>query len=203
MSWVPNKRKSLPPGRFRDGASEWELLQSDPGINSLANAVVDANDDDFDWVGSVPGRPGPYSTTWNLVYAARKPDGKGGFEVPCGESGDGAIKLNGQFQEVGAASTPHGKLRKPPVCHVIPWVLLSIALDEHAQLAKKTLKSDFKRFLCWGDVSNLRTGHNGCNAGGTKVTALTATSSQKAQASIFVSACATTYEGLYGSRFET
>ncbi|KLD69629.1 hypothetical protein [Xanthomonas pisi] len=71
-------------------------------------------------------------------------------------------------------------------------MLLSIALDEHAQLAKKTLRSDVKRFVCWGDVSHLRTGRNGCNADGTKVTAMTATSSQTSQASMLVSACTTT-----------
>ncbi|WDM67465.1 hypothetical protein [Xanthomonas cucurbitae] len=203
MSAVFTKRSAPRPARYSNGASESELLLTDPDINSMADAVVDADADDFDWVGSVPGRPSPYRTTWNLVYAARKPDGKGGFEVACGEGGDGTIKLNGQFQEIGAASTPHGQLRKPPVCHVIPCVLLSVALDEHAQLAKKVLKSEFKRFVCWGEVGNLRTGHNGCNAGGSKVTVLTATSSQKGQASLFVTGCATSYEGLYGSRFET
>lgn len=40
------------------------------------------------------------------------------------------------FQEVRAAWKPHGKLREPAVCHVIAWMLLSIALDEHAQPAE-------------------------------------------------------------------
>lgn len=204
MSWVPrsNKRQSLPPAKYQEGIEESDLMDVDPGINSLVQTVDTADQDDFDWVGSVVGRPAPYSTTWNLVYSSRKPNASGGFDVPCQEKGDGIIKLNGKFQEINASSTPNGAPRKPPVCHVIPWVLLSVALDEYGQKANKTLKADFRRFVCWGDVSNLRTGHNGCNAGGAKVTVSTATTSGKLGAASFVAKCATSYSALYGTPFE-
>lgn len=198
MSWVPKseKRKSRPTEWFGNMASEERILRSDSGIDSLPLAVDKADLEDFDWVANVPGRPSPYPVTWNLVYVSRKPDGMGGFDVPCQEAGDGTIKLNGQFQELGASSTPHGQLRKPPVCHVIPWVLLSVALDEYAHTAGKTLTDEFRRYVCWGDVSNLRTGHNGCNAGGAKTTVANATASQKGQASAFVTRCANGYKGM-------
>lgn len=196
MAYVPGKRRSIPPGKYLDNmASEAMLLASDPDADSLVRERDPGEEDDFDWVVNVPGRPSPYSVTWNLVYGGRKPVKTGGFEVACGEGNDGVIKMNSLLQEVNASSTPHGALRKPPVCHIIPWVLLSVALDEHQHTVGKTLREDFRRYVCWGDTTNLRTGHNGCNAGGVKVTAQTATSSEKSQATAFVLRCLSQYSG--------
>ena len=193
MSYVPGKRRSIPPGNYLDNlAAEALLLARDPDADSMVRARDPGEEDDFDWLAKVPGRPSPYSTTWNLVYGRRKVV-TGGFEVACAEGNDGVIKLNSLLQEIDASSTPHGELRKPPVCHIIPWVLLSVALDEQQHIAGKVFKDDFRKYVCWGDITNLRTGHNGCNAGGVKVTTQTATASEKLQATNFVRRCIAQY----------
>lgn len=165
----------------------------DSKSQSLVQAIDPGDVDDGEWASSVPGRPPPYTTTWSLVYVNRKVVASGGFEVACAEGCNGTIRLNSQLQEIDGASTPHGKLRRPPVCHVIPWVLLSLAMDDLARSVGKTLTDAFKRYVCWGNVTNLRTGHNGCNASGTKVVALTATSAEIGRAKAFVASCLSSY----------
>ena len=171
------KRVSKPPARFGVSATEDQLQEMDQGIDSL---VTEGEvDDDFDWLPVVPGRPSPYSTTWNTTYANRvKVDGANGvfWRVQCDEGCGKPIDMDGKFQEINGASTPKGKLRKPPVCHIVPWALLKARLDEMEQEEKhqgrgRTLTDAFKKKVCWGMGNNLRPGHNGCNAGGTKETA--------------------------------
>ncbi len=156
------------------------------------------NSDDGDWIANVPGRPAPYTTTWLTVYGKRTsaPQGSGfAFSVNCEEGGDGAIEMDGQYSELNGKSTPDGRLQKPPVCHIIPWALLSLAMSDFETKNQKIFTEEFKRYVCWGDNSNLRTGHNGCNAGGQKVTVQNATALQIQTAKHFVEKCIIAQKG--------
>lgn len=197
MAYVPGKRIGRKSKKYMDALEgNEEFLASDPMGDSLVLGYDPGSEADFDWVLNVPGRPSPYTTTWSLVYGKRTTLPSGGFTVPCEEGRDGDIQLNGLLQEVNGKSTPHGILRKPPVCHVIPWVLLSVAMGELETLTRRELTDEFKRYVCWGVTSNLQTGHNACNAGGAKVTVLSATTSDKRQAASFVNSCLSTYQSL-------
>jgi hypothetical protein len=184
----PPKRKSIAPDRLGEYASEKQIKKI-PKIDSLP--VPDDDDtDDFDWVQNVPGRPSPYANTWNLVYAVRTYNKKtGNWETLCIEGGDGKIEMNGKFQELNSASTPHGQLRKPPVCHITPWALVSLVIKNMESKSGKTASEPFKKYACWGNTNNLRTGHNACNAGGTKATAQNHTSAAYKAADVHVDRC--------------
>lgn len=169
----PNRARSRPKW-LKDAIDEKTLKKFDPDIDQL---VVEEqyDNDDFDWLPNVPGRPAPYTTTWNVVYGHRVLSGKG-FTIPCQEGCGKDIELDSHLHEVNAGSTPHGKPRKPPVCHNVSWAALEVSMlnkeSAESSLRKKPahLTPDFVRAVCW-ETTNLRPGHNACNALGTKTTA--------------------------------
>jgi len=194
------KRLSKPPEHYGSYSSLQAQFDADPDIAALENPNADLGADDYDWAAPVPGRPTPYPTTWSQVYSPLtvvKGDPQVHWRIACREGGCSKwIDLNGKGQELNASSTPHGQLRKPPVCHDIPWAHLKQALEEMQQAEtngasgkKRQMKEEFKRYVCWGDKKNLRPGHNGCNAAGAKDTLHTYTGSSKSRALAFVQHC--------------
>jgi hypothetical protein len=199
---MKSRRNSNPPLRYSGGLSDSELQDMDADIDSHP---VTQDQDDFDWVASVPGRPPPYTTTWNLVYGKRKARPKGGYTVACEEGAaigsgcSGTIEMNSQCQELNAQSTPKGRLQKPPVCHVIPWAMLSYAMTQHKSPQVQNASDGFKRFVCWGSTNNLRTGHNGCNSQQTKTTVQNHTSSDLKSAMSFIDHAVLEYRVQYNT----
>jgi hypothetical protein len=159
-------------------ATEAQLQNMDPDIDSEANKVNEDASDDFDWLPPDSTRPSPEPGTWNQTYqgmtqASSASNKEVKWQILCQEKCKKPILMNGLHQELDASSTPHGKLRKPPVCHVVPWAHLKEALLEkeqagHAGAKNRKLSQAFRRFVCWSVASNLRPGHNGCNAEGIK-----------------------------------
>ncbi|MDP9123557.1 MAG: hypothetical protein M3N82_02990 [Pseudomonadota bacterium] len=196
MSSLP-KRIGKPPERFGDVASKAQIRANDESDYDSDEDMASDDDDDFDWLPADPTRPPPYSYTWSQVYqptkAAANTQGIA-FTIGCAEGCGKPILLNGKYQEIDGTSTPHGKLRRPPVCHDIPWAHLRDALIEFENGSKgKKLQDDFKRYVCWGDVNNLRAGHNGCNSAGSKHTSATFTGGAATNARSFVARCVTNY----------
>jgi hypothetical protein len=54
------------------------------------------------------------------------------------------------------------KLERPPICHIVDWVILRDALDGYCG-ANKLDASTFQKFVCWGNYDNLTTGRRTCN----------------------------------------
>lgn len=146
----------------------------DPGANL-------EDEDDTDYLQSVPGRPGQFNTTWNETYGNRVIFGTG-YSISCAEPSckhsTRTILMNSKCVELNAGSTPHGKPRKPPVCHKVSWAALETAMltsESKATISsgKPSLFTDaFRKRVCWFP-SNLGPGHNACNSAGTKSTAQT------------------------------
>ncbi|QDT16460.1 hypothetical protein [Alienimonas californiensis] len=161
-------------------AAEEELRELDPEIDCLvSDSSLDA-DGDGDFILKIPGRPGKPANTWNLVYghrAVRRMNGLAvGFTVPCDEPGcpDRLIVLNGKGQEVPGITR---KPLKPPVCHIVPWAALETELIQKESQAKKRLRDDFRKAVCW-EPTNLQPGHAACNLRGVKTTAQTVTATE-------------------------
>jgi hypothetical protein len=189
-------------------ATEAQLQNMDPDIDSEANKVNEDASDDFDWLPPDSTRPSPEPGTWNQTYqgktlASSASNKEVKWQILCQEECkqlSPLILMNGLHQELNASSTPHGKLRKPPVCHDIPWAHLKAVLGEMEQQEryalgslKRAMAPDFKRYVCWGNTKNLRAGHNGCNASGAKDTLLTFSGSSKQKAQNFVEGCVNNY----------
>jgi len=149
-----------------------EISMLDPGADDN-----DEGSGDADYIQSLEGRPAQLTTTWNIVYGPRTPQGTN-FAIQCRQPGctvpNQMIVLNALGIEQNAKSTPHGKPRKPPVCHVVPWAALETAMLNMESVRGGKFTSAFRRRVCWYDA-NLVPGHNGCNSAGTKTTAQTAT----------------------------
>ena len=78
--------------------------------------------------------------------------------------------MNHSDQELNARGTPHGQLRKPPICHIVSWAVLKVVKEAKENTAGKLHTDAFLKHYCW-QTANMRPGHNGCNGGGTKSTA--------------------------------
>lgn len=48
--------------------------------------------------------------------------------------------------------------QRPPMCHIVDWVILRDALD-----AVNVTNEDARKFVCWGNLDNLTTGRMTCN----------------------------------------
>jgi hypothetical protein len=199
-------RDRTPPKPFAAKATDEALRATDPDIDMEANKVNEDANDDFDWLPVDPTRPSPEPGTWNTTYQGKTQASSASnkevkWQILCQEDckePSPLILMNGLHQELDASSTPHGKLRRPPVCHVIPWAHLKEALlqkeqadKRHAGAKNRTLSQAFRRFVCWSVAKNLRPGHNGCNAKGIKETSASYQFSASAQKSArdFVSSC--------------
>ncbi len=189
---VPRKspREVTPTPRFGSFATDQELQEADPYLMAIMNDDV------------ATGRPGAFKHTWGNVYQNGvvtgwynvlpndyQPTGAIPIGVahtvnclePTCRAASRVIHLNAQSQEIDAASTPHGRLQRPPICHKVPWAALKAYLDEIELNQNLEHYTDFVKFYCWYE-SNLGPGHNGCNAQGTHTTASTVTSLEKQQA---------------------
>ena len=161
---------------------------------------ADAGLEDFWKDDPVTGRPGAPKALWDKVYMVNtpprnwtdiQPSGSGSspdvaHEVQCQEptcrAKSRTIQLNAKFQELNASGTPHGQLRRPPLCHILPWVALRAYLDEVEQKNFGMVhNTDFVKAYCWY-APNIQPGHNVCNGSGTHDTAATVTAKQKKDA---------------------
>ncbi len=160
---------------------EKRLKEVDETVGVLDPGANYDDEDDTDYLQSVPGRPGQFTTTWNETYGNRVLFAKG-YSIDCAEPvcqhTSRTIVMNSKCVELNAGSTPHGKPRKPPVCHKVSWAALEttmLNMESKASIAsgKPCLFTDaFRRRVCWFP-SNLGPGHNACNSAGTKTTAHT------------------------------
>ncbi len=70
-----------------------------------------------------------------------------------------------------AFSTPNFKYRRPPICHIIPWVALNHFLTKKVNPALEANctehTTEFLSEYCWY-TKNLQPGHNACNAAGSE-----------------------------------
>lgn len=198
------KRVRKPPNRFGERLTDGEIKSRIGADWALLDSLVQADTaddaDDFDWLPAVPGRPAPFPTTWAAVYKPlsilRDTAGRvTGHTIICREKCGQIINLNGKLQEIGATATPHGKMRKPPVCHIASWVALEVVMNEQETLAGKRLTDGLRRAVCW-DTANLRPGHNGCNAGGVKTTISNLGTTEKAAAKAVYDRVVTRYTAL-------
>lgn len=179
------KREVRPPARFRDSFPQ-RLQPASEEPNRLPayqmTEDVGPSPGDFDWLPNIPGRPQPFRLTWNKIYGHRKPvpparRGKNGvpahaaYEIQCEERCRNTIYIDSNLKEIGAQSTAHGRLQKPPVCHITPWAALHLNLLQRQSLdvRQRTFTDAFIRSVCWCS-KNLRPGHNNCNATGVKTT---------------------------------
>jgi hypothetical protein len=166
------------------------MEELDREIGILDPGADREDEDDIDYVQSILGRPGQFSDTWAIVYGHRTIFGNG-FHIPCGQANcthlTRQIMLNSKHVELNAGSTPHGKPRKPPVCHIVSWAALEKEMLDResratSQAGSQRLFTDvFRRNVCWYPP-NLQPGHNACNAGGTKTTANTVSTREAAAA---------------------
>lgn len=145
------------------------LRRHDPGIDALDPGEV-RDDDDDDYLQSVPGRPNQFSTTWNAVYGKRVPCSTG-YCISCEEGCGNDLFLDARLKEI-RANSPTLKPRRPPVCHIVPWAALEYMLIqlEGREGNSRKFTDHFRQSVCW-EVSNLRPGHHACNSAGLKVMA--------------------------------
>lgn len=189
---VPRKgtRRRSQTQRHGTFATDQDLRDADPYLMAIMNDDV------------ATGRPGAFKHTWGNVYrnvsvagwynvqpSDHPPTGQIPFGVahtvnclePICRAPSRVIQLNALGQEIGALSTPHGRMQRPPICHKVPWAALKAYLDEYELKFNKQHYTDFVKFYCWYD-SNLGPGHNGCNAQGTHTTSATVTNKEKLDA---------------------
>lgn len=192
-------RQSNAPKFYGDHASPDQLQEADDWV---ARNYPPTDFSDLDWLPSVPGRPTPFRTTWWETYGGLTVSKKRGvkFSIGCEEGCGKLIRMNGKFQELNAKSTPHGELRKPPVCHGVSWAAIKVMLEDMELKESKKLRQEkkfteeFKRSACWHH-SNLHPGHNGCNAAGAKTTSSNVSASEKEQALGLILRTMKEYEG--------
>jgi|GEM_PF-6665243 len=176
-----SQRTRVPAQSVSDEMQEF-LAKLDNDISMLDPQAFDKDegDNDPDYIQSLDGRPAQLTTTWDVVYGARTPQGNN-FAIQCGEPKcripGKVILLNALGIELNAQSTPHGKPRKPPVCHVVPWAALETAMLNMESQQGRKFTGAFRRRVCWYEA-NLVPGHNGCNSAGTKVTAQSASTQE-------------------------
>ena len=169
---------------------EQMLAELDEEIGVLDPGMEVEDEDDTDYLQSIPGRPGQFRITWAEAYGKRNTFGKG-FAIECEEPhcvhSSRTILLDSKLVEISAGSTPHGKPRKPPVCHKVPWAALEktmLDMESAESIRANTLRKltdNFRKRVCWFP-SNLSPGHNACNAAGTKTTAQTVSVSETKKA---------------------
>lgn len=145
-----------------------EALDKQIGVMPALNLD---EEDDTDYLQSVPGRPGQFTTTFSSVYGSAL-FLNGQYFIDCAEPGcpSKALVMNSKWVELNARGTPHGRPRKPPVCHNVPWTALEMAMLDRERLKPGRYTDHFRKTVCW-HVPNLRAGHNGCNAAGVKTQA--------------------------------
>jgi hypothetical protein len=133
--------------------------------------------DTADWLARNPdARPPMPGGLFATVYGAATAHAPGVKRVPCNETAhspasDVYFEDGGGERETDAAGAVLGAGRRPPVCHIVPY--------NHLMRAWLDLMTDGKytgvkpgaagydaahQELAWGDVTNLRPGHNHCNS---------------------------------------
>jgi hypothetical protein len=194
------QRGSKRPAKFDDAADDDMLIEYD--VPDEPNIVSKSDLEDEDYKQLIARRPAQFVNTFNIVYGKYFKAKKRllllgaefhGYIVRCREPNclgkhhgvDEWIHMDhaNDFAEIGSWSTPKGSRIKPPVCHNVPWAALEHELDEKERIRqtvnpRKKLSEHFRRRVCWDPV-NLRPGHFGCNAAGSKVTARTMTERDK------------------------
>lgn len=127
------------------------------------------DDDDGDWEPNPPARPSQPSSIFDAVYDEDDGVIEGKYvKFPCNshkhhEKCKKRKYMVYLYKKNYFMMSPIGKknprLVRPPVCHNYPWKKI---LDKAEQLYN--LDDDLKKFLCWGNLSNLTTGYHRCNS---------------------------------------
>lgn len=177
-------RQRSTPDTFGTFATDAELRDADPYLMEIMR-------DD-----PATGRPGAPASLWDQVYKklgwknvkpGKLTDTRIAHTAQCREptclAASRTINLNAQFQELDAVATPHGALRRPPICHITPWAALKAYLDYVELTYTVVHRAGFVKKYCW-DAPNVQPGHNQCNATGVHTTAATVTAQQLAAAKI-------------------
>lgn len=190
--------RSLRP-RILDASAEAtrkRLAALDDEIGIIDPAVDQEDEDDTDYLQSVPGRPGQFSTTFASVYGSAV-FANGHYFIDCGEPRCLApsLVMNSKWVELHATGTPHGKPRKPPVCHKVPWTALEMEMLDRERIKQLRYTDHFRRTVCW-HRPNLGPGHNGCNAAGVKTQAHNVTKQELTAAGLIIDNVQATFTGL-------
>ncbi len=78
----------------------------------------------------------------------------------CDKRGN-VVYVHKKTSKISSPRKRSGKADKPPLCHIVPWAKVrDVAQEKYA----KEMNDELKKFLCWGNLSNLETGYDLCNS---------------------------------------
>lgn len=158
------------PDQYADYMEDDELAFSNKQIEADAKRAEAAEPDYFELTETIK-RNGAPAAVFNAVYGAslrEEKDGAGTWLVfPCRESKHGsAFAGHHEFRIAKDTKLLEGADAKPPVCHIMPWSLMQVAMVR-AKARLASLPKDAKEIanaVCWFNRLNLRPGHPACNS---------------------------------------